>query len=79
MRVIRVRVTAHGRVKKYLEDRLGGTIELKEGASIKDLFHALSKPRDEIWLVNVNGLVVHEEYKLRDGDEVIIFEPVGGG
>lgn len=79
MRFIKVKVTAYGRVRRHLEGKLKETIELKEGASIKDLLKALRKPRDETWMVNINGLIVREEYTLRDGDEVTLFEPVGGG
>lgn len=61
----------HGEPKRILE--------LKAGPSVGDLFKLLGKPENEVWMVNVNGLLANQEYILKDGDEVALFEPVGGG
>lgn len=79
MRSIKVKVVAYGKVRKYLDNRLEDTIEIDSDSSVRDLLRILEKPRNEIWMVNVNGLMVDEGYKLKDEDEVRIFEPIGGG
>ena len=33
----------------------------------------------EVWLVRANKQVIAEQTSLRDGDDLEIFEPVGGG
>lgn len=33
----------------------------------------------EVWLVRANKQVIEEDAPLADGDELEIFEPVGGG
>jgi len=79
LRSIKVKVVAYGKVRKYLDNRLEDTIEIDSDSSVRDLLRILEKPRNEIWMVNVNGLMVDEGYKLKDEDEVRIFEPIGGG
>ena len=76
---IKVKVVAYGKIRKYLGDKSKDIAEIKIGSSVKDLFQLLKKPDREIWMVNVNGILVNEERELKDGDEVRIFESIGGG
>ncbi len=75
---IRITVLAYGNIRKLLK-RFDKTIKIEPGSSIKDLFQLLKKPKDEIWMASVNGLIAYEKTKLKNGDEVRLFEPVGGG
>jgi molybdopterin synthase sulfur carrier subunit len=55
-------------------------VELSDGATIEQLIEHLHLPVDQVKIVFVNSIVQREPYtKLRDGDQVGIFPPVGGG
>lgn len=75
-----VTVAAYGEPRRYL---LGGqperTVELPEGATLADLAHALNAVPDELPLVRRESGVVREGMRLRDGDRLELFAPVGGG
>jgi molybdopterin synthase sulfur carrier subunit len=55
------------------------TVELPEKASLYDLISILKIPSEETRIMFVNGIIQESEYKLKDGDEVGIFPPIGGG
>lgn len=54
-------------------------LELPEGSVVKDLAGRLRLPETIYKMVLVNGFRVADDRPLRDGDEVHIFQPVGGG
>jgi molybdopterin converting factor small subunit len=54
-------------------------IQLPEGASLQDLVEHLQIPAEETKIAFVNGLVQDWSYKLKAGDKVGVFPPVGGG
>lgn len=54
-------------------------IQLLEGASLQDLVEHLQIPAEETKVAFVNGLVKDWSYKLKAGDKVGVFPPVGGG
>ena len=54
-------------------------VELPEGAFLGDLVKRLNLPDNEVKIVFVNGRTQCLDFRLRPGDEVGIFPPVGGG
>jgi molybdopterin converting factor small subunit len=54
-------------------------VELPEGSTIADLIRRLKIRENEIKVTFVNGRARAELCRLKDGDEVGIFPPVGGG
>ncbi len=57
-----------------------GQLELPEPATIRDALAALQIPRESVQVCTVNGRIVHDRsYTLRDGDELLVLPPVGGG
>ena len=54
-------------------------MELPEGTALQQLVHRLQLPSEEVKLCFVNGRLQELERTLRDGDEVGIFPPIGGG
>jgi len=54
-------------------------MELPEGTLVIDLLARLQIPREEIAFVAVNGSRAPWSQPLADGDEVKLFQPVGGG
>jgi molybdopterin converting factor small subunit len=53
--------------------------ELPEDGTLTHLIEALALPRQEIKVAFVNGRARELDYRLRAGDEVGIFSPIGGG
>jgi len=54
-------------------------VELADGATLTDLYDALSIPPDETKTAFVNATIRAADYRLNDGDEIGLFPPVGGG
>ena len=54
-------------------------VELPEGATVGALVEQLRLPANQVKVMFVNAVVRTKEYTLKDGDEVGIFPPVGGG
>ena len=75
----KIKIVAYGKIRLYLGENFNDEVLVEDGSSVRDLFEILEKPEKEIWMANVNGLLANEKRILNDGDEVSIFEPVGGG
>jgi len=75
----KVKIAAYGKIRQYLGENFRDEVLVEDGSSVRDLFEILKKPKKEIWMANVNSLLANEKTVLNDGDEVSIFEPVGGG
>ncbi len=61
---------------------LAGTpfeMNLPETASLQDVVDQLGMPAKEIKIAFVNGLIRDLDWVLKQGDEVGIFPPIGGG
>lgn len=54
-------------------------MELPESATVHDLIDMLKIPPEETHVVFINNIIEEHESKLKDGDVVGLFPPVGGG
>ena len=54
-------------------------MDLPEGAIIQDLINLLKIPAGETHVIFVNNIIEEANSKLKDGDVVGLFPPVGGG
>lgn len=54
-------------------------IELPEEATLQTVVDLLDLPEEEMKVAFVNGLIQELDYRLRLGDEIGIFPPIGGG
>lgn len=54
-------------------------IELPEEATLRDLIKQLKIPPEETRITFVNGIIQEPDWKLKEGDEVGMFPPIGGG
>jgi sulfur-carrier protein len=54
-------------------------IDLTESATVGDLVDKLGIPSEETKITFVNGLIRDMDWVLKQGDEVGIFPPIGGG
>ena len=54
-------------------------MQVEDGISIADLYEFLNIPVEEIKLAYVNGIFCEPDTILKEGDEIGIFPPIGGG
>jgi sulfur carrier protein ThiS len=77
-----VRLTVHlfGDLRRYLpKGQEAMDLEMPESATASAVLERIGIHPGEVWLVRANRQVVSEDVPLHDGDELEIFEPVGGG
>jgi molybdopterin converting factor small subunit len=62
-----------------LADQYGEEIVVPncDGQNVTDLIRRLDVA--DVYLIAVNGEVCSDDVKLKDGDEVVLMPPVGGG
>jgi len=76
---MKIYVKAYGVIQKYLKSKKEAKLCLEQGSTVAALFNKLKKPKNEIWMVSVNGKITNKNTVFKDGDRVSIFEPIGGG
>jgi molybdopterin converting factor small subunit len=54
-------------------------IELPAETTVEELIKQLNIPIKETRITFVNGIIQEPDWKLKDGDEVGLFPPIGGG
>lgn len=79
---MRVTVKLFATLVRFKEGSRAGKafdMELLEGLTVQDLINVLKIPVEETHVVFINSIIVENEAKLKDGDVVGLFPPVGGG
>lgn len=77
-----MRLTVHlfGDLRRFLpRGQEALDLEIQDGATAALVLEQLGIHPGEVWLVRANRQIVAEDSPLRDGDDLEIFEPVGGG
>lgn len=77
---MRLTIRLFGDLRRYLpkgQDPL--LLEMPEGSTVLAMLNQVGIHPGEVWVVRANKQVVPEEQPLQDGDDVEVFEPVGGG
>ena len=77
-----VKVKLFASLRRYSGEKRAGTpveVEVPEGGTVLDLLSCLEIPPEEAHLTFVNGIAQPQDWKLRPGDEIGIFPPIGGG
>lgn len=59
--------------------RESGEFDLSTGATVEDALKAAGIALEDVWITSVGGQQVKLDHPLNDGDEVLVFSPVGGG
>jgi len=75
--LIKVEVRLFANFRKGREKKQ--TIQLKEGAIIRDLLEIVNIPEEEVSILLQNGKYGPADRVLNDGDIIAVFPPVGGG
>jgi sulfur carrier protein ThiS len=79
---MRVEVRLFGNLGSYLPEgsnRSSFTKVLKRDTTVREVVAALNIPAEIYFIVVVNGMRVNPDYILKDGDQVNLFRPTGGG
>jgi molybdopterin synthase sulfur carrier subunit len=79
---MQVSVKLYATLSRYGRSERSGTpfeVELFEEATLYDLIAHLKIPPEETRIMFVNGIIQEPDCKLKDGDEVGVFPPIGGG
>ena len=77
---MQIRVIASGYLKKYTQsDSSVASIEVEEGATVKDLVTLLELPEEESFIFAIDGQLVPLGHTLQPDDQVRIIPPVSGG
>lgn len=79
---MRVIVKLYATLTQYREGVKAGKpieFELPDGATVQDLIRELKIPHEQTRVTFVNGIIQEAEWGLKEGDEVGIFPPIGGG
>jgi len=77
---LHVQVIASGYLKKYTQSDVSvASIEIEEGATVRDLVTLLELPEEESFIIAINGQLVSFGHTLQPDDQVRIIPPVSGG
>jgi molybdopterin converting factor small subunit len=79
---MRIHVKLFATLVRYRSGGQAGTpfeVDLPEGATMQDLITCLKIPPEETCITFVNGVVHSSDWILKQGDEIGIFPPIGGG
>lgn len=80
--MLKIKVKLYATLSSFLGDVPSGTpveMDMPVGSTLGSLAELLKLPLDEVKICFVNGRIVELEQVLKEGDEVGIFPPVGGG
>lgn len=79
---MRVTVKLFATLTRFKRDTKAGKafeIDLPEGAAVQDLVAILKIPLEETHIIFINNTIQEPGIKLKEGDVVGMFPPVGGG
>jgi molybdopterin converting factor small subunit len=79
---MKVALNLYATLEKYLPEQRGRQrceIELPEGSTLKSLIEGLLIPPGEAKIIFINGRHAGGDERLREGDQIGIFPPLGGG
>lgn len=71
----------HGGLRRAARGRDGhaARVEVPDGAAVADVVAALGLGADEVWRVACDGEFVELTRPVREGEQLVIFPPLGGG
>jgi len=79
---MQVTVKLYATLRRFARDGQAGTplkVDLPEEATLLDLINHMKIPPEETRITFVNGIIQESDCKLKDGDEIGMFPPIGGG
>lgn len=78
--MIEVKVKLYGELEKYSPNQNEKfSVQLPDGACLKELLDFLKIPAHQVMLIIKNGIKAKEEDFLKSGDDIALLPIVGGG
>jgi sulfur-carrier protein len=79
--MMKIEFRLYASLARYMPEpwRNSPTVEIREGATVKELLESIEVPLEAVKVIFVNGLHATAGEVLRDGDRVGVFPPVAGG
>ncbi len=72
---IKVKLFATLRIDRFSEE----VFEVESGSTISDIIDVLGLPSEQVSIMFVNGRHAKPDTVLKEGDELAMFPPIGGG
>jgi molybdopterin converting factor small subunit len=82
MGLIQVKVKLFATLRRFFPDydpEKGIDVRIEEGSSIENLIQTLQLPQNEARVILINGISKMMTDVIKDGDQISIFTPLGGG
>lgn len=81
MIMIKIKLKLYATLSKYLGQSSGTAVEMEllPGSTLDDVVKVLRLPPDEVKICFINGRICELEQELKDGDDLGMFPPIGGG
>ena len=79
---LQIQIRLFGNLGSYLPEGLNRsafTKVLESETTVQEVVEELNIPGEIFFIVVVNGMRVSPDYVLKDGDELNMFRPTGGG
>jgi len=76
---MKIKMIFHGSLKKYNNDRAEMELAIPDGIMVGELIQKIDVPKEEIAFVALNGSRALMDALIQEGDEVKLFQLVGGG
>ncbi len=77
---MRIKIKAFGTTYHLMRGgRESGEFELPPDATVEDALQVAGIDLQDVWITSVGGQQVKLDHLLKEGDEILVFSPVGGG
>ena len=76
---MKIKMIFHGSLKKYNQNLAETELEIPAGTMVGALIGSTKVPKEEIAFVALNGSRASLDAHIHEGDEVKLFQLVGGG
>ncbi|MFO7598532.1 MAG: MoaD/ThiS family protein [Candidatus Desulfacyla sp.] len=79
--MMKIEFRLYASLSRYMPEewRKSPAVEIREGATVKELLESVKVPLDGVKVIFINGVHARVDAALRDGDRVGVFPPVAGG
>ncbi len=79
---MKIEVNLYATLSRYIPNGSKGPthiVDVKEGTTVSELLQQLGVPANSAKLIFLDGIHSNLDAKLKDGDRLGVFPPVGGG
>ena len=74
-----IKIIYHGSLKRFNSNQSEKIVDVGEGATVGDLILKSGVPKNQVAFPALNGSRINDNQVLKNGDDVKLFQMVGGG